>query len=237
PAPRRSGWQTQADGLLAIEIPLFAGRIINHDGESLQTLLADICGECEVQLHLTQQNHVLLAAIDPQHQLAIEYKLRRHGVVASSEFNPLRSHLAGCAALPLCASARAESERILPLLLGEFEQLMERYHVSAEPVSIHVAGCEMGCARARLAEIGLIGIAPDRYDVYVGGNHHGTRLGELLFNDVALAHMAGALEPLVAAWANERQPGESLGDYCARQGMDALKQMAQAHLSKRHWVG
>lgn len=231
------GWQKGLEDSIYTEIPLLAGRIMNHDGESLQTLIADMCGEFDVTLHLTQRNHVILAGIKEDQRLAIEYKLRRHGVLLSGESNPVKSQLVGCAALPICLSARAESERILPLLLGELEQLMERYGVLGESVSVHVAGCDAGCARARLGEIGMIGVALGRYDLYVGGNHGGTCLNQLLFADVALAHVAGALEPVIAFWSSKRDAGESLGDFCMRIGLAAIKQAAEAHLTRRHWVG
>ncbi|WP_430619851.1 hypothetical protein, partial [Vibrio cholerae] len=41
------------------------------------------------------------------------------------------------------------------------------------------AGCPNGCGRAMLAEIGLVGKAPGRYNLHLGGNRNGTRIPKM----------------------------------------------------------
>lgn len=41
---------------------------------------------------------------------------------------------------------------------------------------MRVTGCPNGCGRAMLAEIGLVGKAPGRYNLHLGGNRIGTRI-------------------------------------------------------------
>ena len=42
-----------------------------------------------------------------------------------------------------------------------------------------MTGCPNGCARPYMAEIGFVGKAPGRYQIWLGGNEAGTRLNRL----------------------------------------------------------
>jgi sulfite reductase beta subunit-like hemoprotein len=48
---------------------------------------------------------------------------------------------------------------------------------SRRPASVHVSGCEKGCACPYPTEISLVGSAPDRYDVYGDEPGAGSRFG------------------------------------------------------------
>ncbi|MDX2112878.1 MAG: hypothetical protein SFW63_04000 [Alphaproteobacteria bacterium] len=207
------GWQLRPDGTSAVELPLLAGRITNHDGEALQTALGDVLSEHDLTLHLTPQNHLVLAGIREEERITVEYKLRRHGVAPVHEGRGLKSTLTGCAALPLCLDAKAESERVLPVILGELEQVMERCGLHGVSPRVSVSGCDKGCAAARLAEIGLVGVAPGLYDLYVGGSPAEHRINRLLARRLPLSDLAAVLEPLFASWSAERMADESFGDY------------------------
>ncbi len=50
---------------------------------------------------------------------------------------------------------------------------MAKYGVSDEHIVVRVTGCPNGCGRAMLAEVGLVGKAPDRYNLHLGGKPHG----------------------------------------------------------------
>lgn len=45
------------------------------------------------------------------------------------------------------------------------------------------------------------------------------------------AAIAATLEPLFAAWAVQRAPGEGFGDYCARIGQDATRDLLAAKVA------
>jgi sulfite reductase (ferredoxin) len=50
-----------------------------------------------------------------------------------------------------------------------------------------------------------------------------TRLAQLYSHNIPLDEIPATLRPLLAAWAAERAPGESFGDYCYRVGVETLK--------------
>jgi sulfite reductase (NADPH) hemoprotein beta-component len=64
-----------------------------------------------------------------------------------------------------------------------------------------------------MAEIGFVGKAPGRYQIWLGGNEPGTRLNRLWKENVKDAELTGTLRPLLAAYASERKPGERFGDW------------------------
>ena len=84
-----------------------------------------------------------------------------------------------------------------------------------------MTGCPNGCARPYLAEIGLVGKAPGRYNLYLGAAYDGSRLSKLYAEDVGHEAIVAALDPVFAAYAADRQPGERLGDFCIRAGFVA----------------
>ena len=84
-----------------------------------------------------------------------------------------------------------------------------------------MTGCPNGCARPYLAEIGLVGKGPGRYNLYLGAAFDGSRLSKLYAEDLDHDGIVAALDPLFAAYAAERQPGERFGDFAIRAGFVA----------------
>ena len=121
-----------------------------------------------------------------------------------------------CVALPTCGLALAESERVLPGFITRMEGLLAEAGLAGEEITIRMTGCPNGCARPYMAEIGLVGKAPARYQVYLGGNESSTRLNRLWRDGVKEAELTDELRPLLARYAQQRLAGERFGDWCAR---------------------
>ena len=79
-----------------------------------------------------------------------------------------------------------------------------------------MTGCPNGCARPYLAEIGLVGIGPGRYNLYLGAAFDGSRLSKLYAEDLEHDAIVAALDPLFAAYAKKRRKGERFGDFLIR---------------------
>ena len=71
-----------------------------------------------------------------------------------------------CVALPTCGLALAESERYLPGLITRLESLVAERGLGKEVITVRMTGCPNGCARPYMAEIGFVGRAPGRYQIY-----------------------------------------------------------------------
>jgi sulfite reductase (NADPH) hemoprotein beta-component len=81
-----------------------------------------------------------------------------------------------------------------------------------------MTGCPNGCARPYLAEIGLVGKGPDRYNLYLGGAFNGSRLSKLYAEDLEHDAIIATLDPLFASFARDRRSGEHFSDFLIRTG-------------------
>jgi sulfite reductase (NADPH) hemoprotein beta-component len=79
-----------------------------------------------------------------------------------------------------------------------------------------MTGCPNGCARPYMAEIGFVGKAPGRYQVWLGGNEASTRLNRLYRDMVKDPEIIAELRPLFVRYAQERLAEERFGDWVAR---------------------
>jgi sulfite reductase (NADPH) hemoprotein beta-component len=81
-----------------------------------------------------------------------------------------------------------------------------------------MTGCPNGCARPYIAEIGLTGRAPGKYNLYLGGGFHGQRLNKMYLENVGENAILEALDTTLGHYARDRKPGERFGDFAIRAG-------------------
>jgi len=112
----------------------------------------------------------------------------------------------------------AEAERYLPSLLPQIESLLARHGLAEEPITLRISGCPNGCSRPYIAEIGLTGRAPGKYNLYLGGGFHGQRLNKMDLENVGEAAILARLDTVIAHFARERREGERFGDFAIRAG-------------------
>ncbi|KLK92521.1 hypothetical protein AA309_14425, partial [Microvirga vignae] len=60
---------------------------------------------------------------------------------------------------------------------------------------------------------------PGRYNLYLGGAFDGSRLSKLYAADLQHDEIVAALDPLFAAYAHGRGPGEKFSDFLIRSGI------------------
>src|SRR5690606_29428682 len=87
-----------------------------------------------------------------------------------------------------------------------------------EPITIRMSGCPNGCSRPYIAEIGLTGRAPGKYNLYLGGGFHGERLNKMYRENIGEETILSVLTELIAHYARDRQPDEHFGDFAVRAG-------------------
>ena len=124
-----------------------------------------------------------------------------------------------CVALPTCPLAMAEAERFLPGLIDRVDEILEKHGIPDEHIILRVTGCPNGCGRAMLAEIGLVGKAVGRYNLFAGGNREGTRIPRLYKENITEPEILAIFDDWIGAWAREREAGEGFGDYAIRVGI------------------
>jgi sulfite reductase (NADPH) hemoprotein beta-component len=121
-----------------------------------------------------------------------------------------------CPALPTCGLALAESERALPSVLTRLESLLSELGMAREELIVRMTGCPNGCARPYTAEIAFVGKAPNKYQLYLGGNESSTRLNRLYKDSLKGEDLMNELKPVLTRYRDERKAGERFGDFCAR---------------------
>jgi len=87
------------------------------------------------------------------------------------------------------------------------------------PIVMRMTGCPNGCARPFVAEVALVGKAPGRYNLLLGGDGSGTRLNKLYRENIAEAEILDTLDGLFLRYAVERTPQERFGDFVVRVGI------------------
>src|SRR6185312_843690 len=152
----------------------------------------------------------------------LESILRRHKVPLTEDYTAVRRWAMACPALPTCGLAVAESERVMPEIIDQLEEELEKLGLQNEVFTTRMTGCPNGCARPYNSDIGLVGKTKDKYTIFLGGRVYGDRLNFLYKDLVPTAEVVPTLVPVLRYFIEARQNGESFGEFCHRLGKDAL---------------
>jgi sulfite reductase (NADPH) hemoprotein beta-component len=210
------GWHQQADGNWFLGLFVETGRIKDTERRQIKTALRKVVEQFRPEVRLTPGNNVLLANVRADQRDAITALLAVHGISVARQGSAVRCASMACVSLPTCGLGLAESERYLPDLITRIEGLLGAIGLGDEEIIIRMTGCPNGCARPYMAEIGFVGKAPGKYQVYLGGNEASTRLNRLWKETVKDDDIITELRPLLARYARERRAGERFGDWVAR---------------------
>lgn len=210
------GWHRQVDGRWFLGLWVLSGRLKDEGSRRMKSALRRIAERFPVEFRLTTNQNVLIANVTDADRPAVQAVLDEHGVATERQATALEGAALSCPALPTCGLALAESERYLPGFLQRLEGLCEEVGLAGEEIIVRVTGCPNGCARPYAAELALVGKAPGRYQVWVGGNEASTRVNRLWKDNVKDPELMGELRPVLVRYARERNPGERFGDWSAR---------------------
>ncbi len=213
----RYGWTEGEDGRGHLTLFIMSGRLRDVGTQAQQlSALRRIAEQHDGDFRITANQNLIVAGVRPERRAAIEEIAASNGLLAPP--SGLRRNAVACVALPTCGLALAESERYLPDLLDALDARLTAHGLSRDDIVIRMTGCPNGCARPYLAEIGLVGKGPGRYNLYLGAAFDGSRLSKLYAEDVDHAAIIRQLDPLFAAYAAERKAGEHFGDFVIRAG-------------------
>jgi sulfite reductase (NADPH) hemoprotein beta-component len=215
----RYGWSEGEDGRANLTLFVENGRIRDLPGAAICTGLRRIAENHDGDIRLTTNQNVIIANVAQEKRAVIEALVAEHGLTTHA--SALRRNAMACVALPTCGLALAESERYLPSLVTELEERLATNGLAEDEIVIRMTGCPNGCARPYLAEIGLVGKGPGRYNLYLGAAFDGSRLSKLYAEDLDHAGIIAKLEPLFVAYAAGRKPRERFGDFVIRAGFVA----------------
>ena len=214
----RSGWYRDDRGEWQLNVFCENGRIADRGERRLRTFFRRVAESGKGRIRLTPNQNVTIENLDDSDVAAIRSLARDLGVADESAVSPLRAASLACVGFPTCGLAMAESERYLPSLIDRLDELCARHGIQDVPIVTRMTGCPNGCARPYLAEIGLVGKGPGRYNLYLGAAHNGTRLNRLYRENVNEEDIVEALDPLFIAFAAGRRADEPFGDFLVRAG-------------------
>ncbi len=214
----RYGWNESGDGRAHLTLFVQNGRVQDNGAGAMQMSALRRIAQLGIgDFRITANQNLILANIPVERQREIEDD--RQGGRPRSRHGPgLRRNSMACVALPTCGLAVAESERYLPQLLDALDERLAAHGLSADDIVIRMTGCPNGCARPYLAEIGLVGKGPGRYNLYLGAAFDGSRLSKLYAEDLDHAAIVSRLDPIFAAYAAKREKGERFGEFTIRAG-------------------
>lgn len=210
------GWHQQTNGNFFLGLFVQNGRVIDIEGYRLKTALRRVIDQFQPEVRLTANQNILLAEVRPEQRAGIDQVLGEHGISTSNPYSLTRLASMACPSMPTCGLGLAESERALPGFLTQIEALLEELGLKDQELIVRMTGCPNGCARPSMAEIAFVGKAPNKYQIYLGGNEGGTRLNRMFKDSVKGDEIINELRPLLARYRDERKPGERFGDYCHR---------------------
>jgi sulfite reductase beta subunit-like hemoprotein len=219
--PSLLGWHEATGGTLALGLHTLSGRITDTPERRLKSALKEAVATFQLQVQLTPEQDLILRDIRPEDRPALTQLLRTAGVVTDRPESVYDRALA-CVALPWCGLAVAEAERHLPEFLTHLQAALDRHGKADLAPTFRVTGCANGCARPYAAELALVGQAPERYAVWIGGDAEGTTLAFPVKEKVQRSELPDLFDRLVGHWAAESRPGERLGAFARRLRPEAL---------------
>ena len=221
------GWHEQGDGKLFFGLSIENGRIKDEGDFQLKTALRKIVTQFNVPMRLTGNHDAILYEIDPKDKATIHSILVEHGVETDPEaIDSFTRYSMACPALPTCGLAVTESERALPAISDRIRQLLIKLGMPDEYFVIRMTGCPNGCARPYMAELGFVGSAPGKYQIWLGGTPDQTQLAQPYEQKMPIDELESFLEPLLVYFKRDRKAKESFGVFCDRVGFDALRQFS-----------
>ena len=215
----RIGWVAGIDGKHHLALFIENGRLLDTPSKPLKTGMAAIAKVHGGDFRMTANQNLIVAGVLAKDKAQIEKIARDHGLMDDSVSEQRKNSMA-CVSLPTCPLAMAEAERFLPEFVTDVEGVLEKHGLDEdENIILRVTGCPNGCGRAMLAEIGLVGKAPGRYNLHLGGNRNGTRVPKMYRENITVAQIMDEIDNLVGRWSTERQENEGFGDFTIRAGI------------------
>ncbi|MBT2625402.1 assimilatory sulfite reductase (NADPH) hemoprotein subunit [Bacillus sp. ISL-32] len=215
----RYGWVKGVEGKWHFTLFVEGGRITDYDDYKLMTGLREIAKVHTGEFRLTSNQNLIISNVTSQNKDAISNLIEKYGLTDGTQHSALRRSSMACVALPTCGLAMAEAERYLPVLIDKIEDIVNENGLRDEEITIRMTGCPNGCARHALGEIGFIGKAPGKYNMYLGAAFDGSRLSKMYRENIGEEEILSELNVLLSRYAKERNEEEHFGDFVIRAGV------------------
>ncbi len=214
----RYGWAEGSDGRWYLTLYLENGRVADALDSPLLSGLRKIAEIHQGDFRITPNQNLIVAAVPASEKPRIEALARDHNLLPDSR-TLIRLKSIACVALPTCPQAMAEGERYFPKFIDCVEQLAALHGLAKNGIVIRMTGCPNGCARPFVAEVGLVGKGPGRYNLMLGGDGRGLRLNRLYRKNLTESDLLAELDQLFSRYSQEHKPNERFGNFTVRIGL------------------
>ncbi|MGR7977893.1 assimilatory sulfite reductase (NADPH) hemoprotein subunit [Bacillus velezensis] len=215
----RYGWVKGVKGKWHFTMFIEGGRVTDYENYKLMTGLREIAKVHTGDFRLTSNQNLIIGNVSSQKKKQISALIEQYGLTDGRQHSALRRSSMACVALPTCGLAMAEAERYLPKLIDKIEDIVDENGLRDEEITIRMTGCPNGCARHALGEIGFIGKAPGKYNMYLGAAFDGSRLSKMYRKNIGEEEILSELRTILPRYAKEREEGEHFGDFVIRAGI------------------
>ncbi|CUB31054.1 assimilatory sulfite reductase (NADPH) hemoprotein subunit [Bacillus amyloliquefaciens] len=215
----RYGWVKGVKGKWHFTMFIEGGRVTDYEDYKLMTGLREIAKVHTGDFRLTSNQNLIIGNVSSQKKKQISALIEQYGLTDGRQHSALRRSSMACVALPTCGLAMAEAERYLPKLIDKIEDIVDENGLRDEEITIRMTGCPNGCARHALGEIGFIGKAPGKYNMYLGAAFDGSRLSKMYRENIGEEEILNELRTILPRYAKEREEGEHFGDFVIRAGI------------------
>ncbi|MBE9119409.1 precorrin-3B synthase [Tychonema sp. LEGE 07199] len=211
----------QQSGFSYIGIALPLGKLESKQLRNLANLAQKFANGT---LRLTPWQNLLISDIPNSQVFEVKQQIADLGLHSSP--TNLDSCLVACAGSSGCASAATDTQSHA---LTMAKDLAKKLTIDRS-INIHFSGCEKSCAQHQPIDITLIGIQMQQenqtiagYNIYVGKKD--LPFGRQIFPAVTVAEMPRAIEQMLRAYQQFREPDESFGEFCDRWAIDKLQKL------------
>lgn len=215
----RYGWVKGVKGKWHFTMFIEGGRVTDYENYKLMTGLREIAKVHTGDFRLTSNQNLIIGNVTSEKKKQISALIEQYGLTDGRQHSALRRSSMACVALPTCGLAMAEAERYLPKLIDKIEAIVDENGLRDEEITIRMTGCPNGCARHALGEIGFIGKAPGKYNMYLGAAFDGSRLSKMYRENIGEEEILSELRTILPRYAKEREEGEHFGDFVIRAGI------------------
>ena len=231
----RYGWVEGANDTWHYTLFVQNGRILDTEDLPMMTGLREIAKVHDGDFRLTANQNLMIGRVSSKRKPVIDALLAEYRLAEANRQTGLRLNSMACVAFPTCGLAMAESERYFPSLLDKLERVIKQAGLEHDPILIRMTGCPNGCARSVLGEIGFIGKAPGKYNLYLGAGFYGQRLNKLYRENINEEQILAELTPILLRYAREREPGQRFGDFVIKAGyVEEASSGKDFHSQERH---
>lgn len=193
--------------------------------------LADLADEFSQGLvRVTHTQNLVFPAVREYDLPALYQRLAALGLHAS--VGGLIGDMVACPGGDFCALANARSLPIASEIAARFESIDRQE--SLGPLDLRISGCMNSCGHHHVGQIGVLGVDKDGaafYQLLLGGHTgHGApaALGTIIGKAFAEDEIADAIEMVLDAYVEHREPGETFAMAVSRLGKPFFAEAANA---------